>query len=218
MQDFSESFQILQAGRALRILRLAKLLSLVRLLRLSRLVRYVSQWEEVYVSTTSSVYLSFLLTFKCHHIKQKSKCLIKRNHQHTCTLPHPRATSWFVSFNILSCTYYFHLFYLPASFFRGKFSTFFGCRCLFRCLWRPVAFTADRKRERVNALVMNHSQACHPCFFVGYFFFLANFFPRSFQSKFQLCIWIFFSSKRNAREFPSKFSFSSSCQHPKVPI
>ncbi|CAK1552899.1 unnamed protein product [Leptosia nina] len=48
-QDFSESFQILHAGRALRILRLAKLLSLVRLLRLSRLVRYVSQWEEVYV-------------------------------------------------------------------------------------------------------------------------------------------------------------------------
>lgn len=47
-QDFSESFQILHAGRALRILRLAKLLSLVRLLRLSRLVRYVSQWEEVY--------------------------------------------------------------------------------------------------------------------------------------------------------------------------
>lgn len=50
-QDFSDSFQILHAGRALRILRLAKLLSLVRLLRLSRLVRYVSQWEEVYVST-----------------------------------------------------------------------------------------------------------------------------------------------------------------------
>ncbi|CAG9123989.1 unnamed protein product [Plutella xylostella] len=49
-QDFSESFQILHAGRALRILRLAKLLSLVRLLRLSRLVRYVSQWEEVYMS------------------------------------------------------------------------------------------------------------------------------------------------------------------------
>ncbi|KAE8752001.1 hypothetical protein FOCC_FOCC001164, partial [Frankliniella occidentalis] len=47
--DFSESFQILHAGRALRILRLAKLLSLVRLLRLSRLVRYVSQWEEVYI-------------------------------------------------------------------------------------------------------------------------------------------------------------------------
>lgn len=50
LQDFSDSFQILHAGRALRILRLAKLLSLVRLLRLSRLVRYVSQWEEVYVS------------------------------------------------------------------------------------------------------------------------------------------------------------------------
>ncbi|XP_037081764.1 potassium/sodium hyperpolarization-activated cyclic nucleotide-gated channel 2-like isoform X2 [Pollicipes pollicipes] len=48
-QDFTESFQILHAGRALRILRLAKLLSLVRLLRLSRLVRYVSQWEEVYI-------------------------------------------------------------------------------------------------------------------------------------------------------------------------
>ncbi|XP_071548483.1 potassium/sodium hyperpolarization-activated cyclic nucleotide-gated channel 3 isoform X7 [Panulirus ornatus] len=48
-EDFNESFQILQAGRALRILRLAKLLSLVRLLRLSRLVRYVSQWEEVYI-------------------------------------------------------------------------------------------------------------------------------------------------------------------------
>ncbi|XP_063702887.1 uncharacterized protein LOC134832701 [Culicoides brevitarsis] len=47
--DFSDSFQILHAGRALRILRLAKLLSLVRLLRLSRLVRYVSQWEEVYI-------------------------------------------------------------------------------------------------------------------------------------------------------------------------
>lgn len=52
-QDFSDSFQILHAGRALRILRLAKLLSLVRLLRLSRLVRYVSQWEEVYVSIQS---------------------------------------------------------------------------------------------------------------------------------------------------------------------
>ncbi|XP_063626617.1 potassium/sodium hyperpolarization-activated cyclic nucleotide-gated channel 2 isoform X7 [Cydia splendana] len=49
VNDFSESFQILHAGRALRILRLAKLLSLVRLLRLSRLVRYVSQWEEVYI-------------------------------------------------------------------------------------------------------------------------------------------------------------------------
>uniref|UniRef100_A0A1A9ZPC9 Ion transport N-terminal domain-containing protein n=1 Tax=Glossina pallidipes TaxID=7398 RepID=A0A1A9ZPC9_GLOPL len=50
LQDFSDSFQILHAGRALRILRLAKLLSLVRLLRLSRLVRYVSQWEEVYMT------------------------------------------------------------------------------------------------------------------------------------------------------------------------
>ncbi|XP_039956390.1 uncharacterized protein LOC120772069 isoform X3 [Bactrocera tryoni] len=49
VKDFSDSFQILHAGRALRILRLAKLLSLVRLLRLSRLVRYVSQWEEVYI-------------------------------------------------------------------------------------------------------------------------------------------------------------------------
>ncbi|KAL1129667.1 hypothetical protein AAG570_012612 [Ranatra chinensis] len=56
-QDFSESFQILHAGRALRILRLAKLLSLVRLLRLSRLVRYVSQWEEVYVSTNPVFHL-----------------------------------------------------------------------------------------------------------------------------------------------------------------
>ena len=53
-QEYSESFQILQAGRALRILRLAKLLSLVRLLRLSRLVRYVSQWEEVYVSVLTN--------------------------------------------------------------------------------------------------------------------------------------------------------------------
>lgn len=60
MQDFSESFQILQAGRALRILRLAKLLSLVRLLRLSRLVRYVNQWEEVYVSAGSFGLFSFL--------------------------------------------------------------------------------------------------------------------------------------------------------------
>lgn len=59
-QDFSDSFQILHAGRALRILRLAKLLSLVRLLRLSRLVRYVSQWEEVYVS--------MLLLFTCSMI------------------------------------------------------------------------------------------------------------------------------------------------------
>lgn len=50
-QDFSDNYQILHAGRALRILRFAKLLSLLRLLRLSRLVRYVSQWEEVYVST-----------------------------------------------------------------------------------------------------------------------------------------------------------------------
>ncbi|XP_077298443.1 potassium/sodium hyperpolarization-activated cyclic nucleotide-gated channel 2-like isoform X8 [Arctopsyche grandis] len=57
MQDFSESFQILHAGRALRILRLAKLLSLVRLLRLSRLVRYVSQWEEVYFLNMASVFM-----------------------------------------------------------------------------------------------------------------------------------------------------------------
>lgn len=56
-QDFSESFQILHAGRALRILRLAKLLSLVRLLRLSRLVRYVSQWEEVYFLNMASVFM-----------------------------------------------------------------------------------------------------------------------------------------------------------------
>lgn len=62
LQDFSDSFQILHAGRALRILRLAKLLSLVRLLRLSRLVRYVSQWEEVYVSTCGSIF-SILLYF-----------------------------------------------------------------------------------------------------------------------------------------------------------
>lgn len=63
MQDFNESFQILQAGRALRILRLAKLLSLVRLLRLSRLVRYVNQWEEVYVSPLSQIYFLFLMWF-----------------------------------------------------------------------------------------------------------------------------------------------------------
>lgn len=50
LQDYSDNFQILHAGRALRILRFAKMLSLLRLLRLSRLVRYVSQWEEVYVS------------------------------------------------------------------------------------------------------------------------------------------------------------------------
>ncbi|XP_071548496.1 potassium/sodium hyperpolarization-activated cyclic nucleotide-gated channel 3 isoform X20 [Panulirus ornatus] len=56
-KDFNESFQILQAGRALRILRLAKLLSLVRLLRLSRLVRYVSQWEEVYFLNMASVFM-----------------------------------------------------------------------------------------------------------------------------------------------------------------
>ena len=67
MQDFSESFQILQAGRALRILRLAKLLSLVRLLRLSRLVRYVNQWEEVYVSHFLEIFffLNFLFYFVC---------------------------------------------------------------------------------------------------------------------------------------------------------
>ncbi|XP_020300092.1 potassium/sodium hyperpolarization-activated cyclic nucleotide-gated channel 2 isoform X7 [Pseudomyrmex gracilis] len=56
-QDFSDSFTILHAGRALRILRLAKLLSLVRLLRLSRLVRYVSQWEEVYFLNMASVFM-----------------------------------------------------------------------------------------------------------------------------------------------------------------
>ena len=60
LQEYQESFQILQAGRALRILRLAKLLSLVRLLRLSRLVRYVSQWEEVYVSITHNGVKLFL--------------------------------------------------------------------------------------------------------------------------------------------------------------
>lgn len=65
LQDFSDSFQILHAGRALRILRLAKLLSLVRLLRLSRLVRYVSQWEEVYVSIQMSL-----------HSVQKKKLLL----------------------------------------------------------------------------------------------------------------------------------------------
>ncbi|XP_059060720.1 potassium/sodium hyperpolarization-activated cyclic nucleotide-gated channel 2 isoform X3 [Achroia grisella] len=57
VNDFSDSFQILHAGRALRILRLAKLLSLVRLLRLSRLVRYVSQWEEVYFLNMASVFM-----------------------------------------------------------------------------------------------------------------------------------------------------------------
>lgn len=62
-QDFSESFQILHAGRALRILRLAKLLSLVRLLRLSRLVRYVSQWEEVYVSIQFLIRTTRLYSF-----------------------------------------------------------------------------------------------------------------------------------------------------------
>ncbi|XP_037781076.1 LOW QUALITY PROTEIN: potassium/sodium hyperpolarization-activated cyclic nucleotide-gated channel 2-like [Penaeus monodon] len=62
-QDFSESFQILHAGRALRILRLAKLLSLVRLLRLSRLVRYVSQWEEVYVSSFLNMASVFMRIF-----------------------------------------------------------------------------------------------------------------------------------------------------------
>nr|AZL49143.1 hyperpolarization activated cyclic nucleotide gated cation channel isoform 11 [Panulirus interruptus] len=62
-EDFNESFQILQAGRALRILRLAKLLSLVRLLRLSRLVRYVSQWEEVYVSSFLNMASVFMRIF-----------------------------------------------------------------------------------------------------------------------------------------------------------
>ncbi|XP_071548494.1 potassium/sodium hyperpolarization-activated cyclic nucleotide-gated channel 3 isoform X18 [Panulirus ornatus] len=62
-KDFNESFQILQAGRALRILRLAKLLSLVRLLRLSRLVRYVSQWEEVYVSSFLNMASVFMRIF-----------------------------------------------------------------------------------------------------------------------------------------------------------
>lgn len=57
VNDFSDSVQILHAGRALRILRLAKLLSLVRLLRLSRLVRYVSQWEEVYFLNMASVFM-----------------------------------------------------------------------------------------------------------------------------------------------------------------
>lgn len=70
LQDFSDSFQILHAGRALRILRLAKLLSLVRLLRLSRLVRYVSQWEEVYVSIqfrfNSIIISAICLTFGLH--------------------------------------------------------------------------------------------------------------------------------------------------------
>lgn len=65
LQDFSDSFQILHAGRALRILRLAKLLSLVRLLRLSRLVRYVSQWEEVYVSTAFLLHFNNTRTLFC---------------------------------------------------------------------------------------------------------------------------------------------------------
>lgn len=47
--EYSDNFQILQAGRALKIIRILKMLSLLRLLRLSRLLRYVSQWEEVYV-------------------------------------------------------------------------------------------------------------------------------------------------------------------------
>ena len=61
-QDFSDnvhSFQFIHAGRALKILRMVKLLSLVRLLRLSRLVRYVSQWEEVYVSFSSTFTSSY---------------------------------------------------------------------------------------------------------------------------------------------------------------
>ncbi|XP_047736533.1 potassium/sodium hyperpolarization-activated cyclic nucleotide-gated channel 3-like [Hyalella azteca] len=62
-EDVNEGFQILHAGRALRILRLAKLLSLVRLLRLSRLVRYVSQWEEVYVSSFLNMASVFMRIF-----------------------------------------------------------------------------------------------------------------------------------------------------------
>ena len=54
------------AGRALRILRLAKLLSLIRLLRLSRLVRYVSQWEEVYVSTMVTPSYIYVLLIKIY--------------------------------------------------------------------------------------------------------------------------------------------------------
>ncbi|KAM7285732.1 potassium/sodium hyperpolarization-activated cyclic nucleotide-gated channel 2 [Ixodes scapularis] len=57
IQDYSDSFQLLHAGRALRILRFAKMLSLLRLLRLSRLVRYVSQWEEVYFLNMASVFM-----------------------------------------------------------------------------------------------------------------------------------------------------------------
>jgi len=61
MYDFSMSLHrvsslvaLIGAGRALRIVRLVKLLSLLRLLRLSRLVRYVSQWEEVSLSSCTS--------------------------------------------------------------------------------------------------------------------------------------------------------------------
>ncbi|XP_064474894.1 potassium/sodium hyperpolarization-activated cyclic nucleotide-gated channel 2-like [Ornithodoros turicata] len=57
IQDYSDNFQLLHAGRALRILRFAKMLSLLRLLRLSRLVRYVSQWEEVYFLNMASVFM-----------------------------------------------------------------------------------------------------------------------------------------------------------------
>lgn len=56
-REVGDSYQILHAGRALKILRFAKLLSLLRLLRLSRLVRYVSQWEEVYVSSVGHLVL-----------------------------------------------------------------------------------------------------------------------------------------------------------------
>ena len=90
-QDYSDSFQILHAGRALRILRFAKLLSLLRLvfylkvvlfaknpndkcvsmcvlsiwnrlLRLSRLVRYVSTLEEAYVTRRSILHVSTVLS------------------------------------------------------------------------------------------------------------------------------------------------------------
>ena len=96
--EYADSFQILQAGRALRILRLAKLLSLVRLLRLSRLVRYVSQWEEVYVSINEKVISSPTENFDTKE-RQKLKVLFTIHRRRMETLERQKKSSSFFSLN-----------------------------------------------------------------------------------------------------------------------
>ena len=145
MQDFSESFQILQAGRALRILRLAKLLSLVRLLRLSRLVRYVNQWEEVYVSHFLDLFffLNFFFLFCLFKfLSSKTKKIpTKRDNHIVCCWSNYYYVTWHRHrYQIIRAYFYYSLYSYIIIYTLFTHATF---GFLFQCLSFQISLSLD---------------------------------------------------------------------------